>query len=102
LRGAQRHSEREHSRAVGAGQAKSQFLSNMNHELRTPMNAILGFSDLIKSKAFGDDVEKYAEYATIINDSGTHLLSLIDGMLDLAKIEGVKLTLHEADVDLAL
>src|SRR6202012_1000837 len=100
LRGAQRHSEREHSRAVGAGQAKSQFLSNMNHELRTPMNAILGFSELIKSKAFGDAVDRYVEYAVIIHDSGQHLLALIDGMLDLAKIEGGKLSLKEVDVDL--
>jgi two-component system cell cycle sensor histidine kinase PleC len=100
LRGAQRSSEREHSRAVAAGQAKSQFLSNMNHELRTPMNAILGFSELIKSKAFGDAVDRYVEYAVIIHDSGQHLLSLIDGMLDLAKIEGGKLSLKEVDVDL--
>lgn len=100
LRGAQRHSEREHGRAVAAGQAKSQFLSNMNHELRTPMNAILGFSELIKSKAFGDAVDRYVEYAVIIHDSGQHLLNLIDGMLDLAKIEGGKLSLKEVEVDL--
>jgi two-component system cell cycle sensor histidine kinase PleC len=100
LRGAQRSSEREHGRAVAAGQAKSQFLSNMNHELRTPMNAILGFSELIKSKAFGDAVDRYVEYAVIIHDSGQHLLGLIDGMLDLAKIEGGKLSLKEVEVDL--
>ena len=100
LRGAQRHSEREHNRAVTAGQAKSQFLSNMNHELRTPMNAILGFSELIKTKAFGDAVDRYAEYAVIIHDSGQQLLGLIDGMLDLAKIEGGKLSLKEVEVDL--
>jgi cell cycle sensor histidine kinase DivJ len=74
----------------------------MNHELRTPMNAILGFSEIIQAKSFGGDVEKYAEYATIIHDSGEHLLSLIDGMLDLAKIDAGKLSLREANVDLAL
>ena len=57
-----------------AGRAKSQFLSNMNHELRTPMNAILGFSELIKHKSFGDNVDKYAEYAEIIHGSGRQLL----------------------------
>jgi two-component system cell cycle sensor histidine kinase PleC len=100
LRGAERNSEREHARALVAGQAKSQFLSNMNHELRTPMNAILGFSELIKTKAFGEAVDRYAEYAVIIHDSGQHLLMLIDGMLDLAKIEGGKLSLKEVEVDL--
>jgi two-component system cell cycle sensor histidine kinase PleC len=100
LRAAQRNSEREQGRAFAAGQAKSQFLSNMNHELRTPMNAILGFSELIKTKAFGDATDKYAEYAVIIHDSGHHLLNLIDGMLDLAKIEGGKLSLNEVEVDL--
>lgn len=102
LRVAKRESDRERGRAISAGRAKSQFLSHMNHELRTPMNAILGFSEIIQAKSFGTDVDKYAEYATIIHDSGEHLLSLIDGMLDLAKIDAGKLSLHEADVNLAL
>jgi signal transduction histidine kinase len=102
LRAAKRESDRERGRAISAGRAKSQFLSNMNHELRTPMNAILGFSEIIQAKSFGTDVDKYAEYATIIHDSGEHLLSLIDDMFDLAKIEAGKLSLCETDVDLAL
>lgn len=102
LRAAKRESDLERGRAQIAGRAKSQFLSHMNHELRTPMNAILGFSEIIQAKSFGADVEKYAEYATIIHDSGEHLLSLIDGMLDLAKIDAGKLSLREADVDLRL
>ncbi|HEY5339253.1 MAG TPA: HAMP domain-containing sensor histidine kinase [Rhizomicrobium sp.] len=102
LRVAKVDSDRERGHAEAAGQAKSQFLSNMNHELRTPMNAILGFSELIKIKAFGSDLDKYAEYAGIIHGSGQHLLTLIDGMLDLAKIEGGKLSLREIDVDLDL
>ncbi len=100
LQRAKEESDREHERAVEAGRTKSQFLSNMNHELRTPMNAILGFSELIKHKSFGDDVDKYAEYAEIINDSGQRLMSLIDDMFDLAKIEAGKLSLRETTVDL--
>ncbi|HWA31456.1 MAG TPA: HAMP domain-containing sensor histidine kinase [Rhizomicrobium sp.] len=101
LRNAKHESDRERGRAAMAGRAKSQFLSHMNHELRTPMNAILGFSEIIEAKAFGDDVDKYAEYAAIIHDSGEHLLSLIDGMIDLAKIDSGKVALREADIDLA-
>ena len=101
LRLAKQESDRERLRAVVAGRTKSQFLSNMNHELRTPMNAILGFSELIMQKAFGGAVDKYAEYAGIIHQSGRNLLRLIDDMLDLAKIEGGKLSLHEGEFDIA-
>jgi two-component system, cell cycle sensor histidine kinase PleC len=102
LRAAKRESDMERGRATLAGRAKSQFLSHMNHELRTPMNAILGFSEIIQAKSFGSDVDKYAEYATIIHDSGEHLLALIDGMIDLAKIDAGKLSLRETDVDLSM
>jgi signal transduction histidine kinase len=102
LRAAKRESDMDRGRATMAGQAKSRFLSHMNHELRTPMNAILGFSEIIQAKSFGSDVDKYAEYATIIHDSGEHLLSLIDGMLDLAKIDAGKLSLRETEVDVAM
>lgn len=102
LRAAKRESDLERGRATVAGRAKSQFLSHMNHELRTPMNAILGFSEIIQAKSFGADVDKYAEYAAIIHDSGEHLLSLIDGMIDMAKIDAGKLSLREANVSLAL
>lgn len=88
--------EREHLAAIEAGRTKSAFLSNMNHELRTPMNAILGFSELIAARAFGDRIEKYAEYAELIHESGDHLMALINDMLDLSKIEGGKLTLDES------
>jgi Amt family ammonium transporter len=64
------------------------------------MNAILGFSELIRNKAFGDAVDKYAEYAGVIHQSGQTLLGLINDMLDLAKIEGGKLSLRESDIDL--
>jgi two-component system cell cycle sensor histidine kinase PleC len=102
LRAAKQESDRERARAIAAGKAKSQFLSNMNHELRTPMNAILGFSELIKSKALGNAVDKYVEYGEIIHGSGEQMLRLITDMLDLAKIEGGKLSLREADVALDL
>ena len=97
---AKTESDRDRAKAIDAGRAKSEFLSNMNHELRTPMNAIMGFSELIKSKAFGGMVDRYVEYGEIIHDSGRHLLTLIDGMLDLARIEGGKLTLQESTFSL--
>ena len=97
---AKSESDRERAAAAAAGRTRAEFLANMNHELRTPMNAILGFSELIQTKAFGRDVEKYAEYAAIIHDSGRHLLALISDMLDLAKIEGGKFSLRESSFDL--
>jgi two-component system, cell cycle sensor histidine kinase PleC len=100
LQNAKTDSDRERTRASSASRAKSQFLSHMNHELRTPMNAILGFSEMIHSRSFGNDVNKYAEYAGIIHDSGQHLLGLINDMIDLAKIEGGKLYLREGEFSL--
>lgn len=91
----------ERGKAESAGRAKSQFLSHMNHELRTPMNAILGFSELINTKSLGNAVDKYAEYAGVIHESGQQLLDLIDGMLNLAKIDGGKLYLREGEFSLA-
>lgn len=101
LRLAKQESDRERERAIAAGRAKSEFLSNMSHELRTPMNAILGFSEIIKDKALGNAVDKYAEYAEIIHDSGRNLLRLIDDVLDLAKIEGGKPSLRESEFGIA-
>jgi signal transduction histidine kinase len=75
--------------------------SDMNHELRTPMNAILGFSEMIQNRALGEATEKYSEYGGIIHESGQTLLTLINGVLDLAKIEGGRLSLRETDVDVA-
>lgn len=93
---AEAEAERGHLEAVEAGRTKSAFLANMNHELRTPMNAILGFSELIEARAFGDSIEKYADYARLIHESGDHLMALINDMLDLSKIEGGRLTLQES------
>jgi two-component system cell cycle sensor histidine kinase PleC len=77
--------------AVQANQTKNSFLANMSHELRTPLNAILGFSEVIACNALGDAPERYRGYASDINGSGQHLLSLINDILDVAKIEAGKM-----------
>jgi signal transduction histidine kinase/CHASE1-domain containing sensor protein/integral membrane sensor domain MASE1 len=78
-----------------ANLSKSQFLANMAHELRTPLNAINGFSELILNGAFGPmQPAKYREYVEFIAQGGTHLLSLINDILDLSKIEAGKMELH--------
>ena len=84
-----------------ANRAKSEFLANMSHELRTPLNAIIGFSDILKKELFGSiGNDRYAEYVADINDSGLHLLAIINDILDLAKAEAGKLTLQEDDIDI--
>jgi two-component system cell cycle sensor histidine kinase PleC len=72
----------------------------MSHELRTPLNAILGFSEMISSRVFAANPEKHYEYAELIHGSGQHLLTLINDILDLAKIEAGGWTLHETEIDL--
>jgi signal transduction histidine kinase len=87
-------------RAEAANRAKSAFLATMSHELRTPLNAIIGFSDIIKRELFGSlENEKYADYAKDIHDSGSHLLAIINDILDLAKAESGKLQLSEHEFD---
>ena len=88
-------------RAESANRAKSKFLANMSHELRTPLNAILGFSEMIYSIPAGAPAVRSQEYAKLVHQSGSHLLALIDDILDLAKIEAGKFELRECDVDLA-
>jgi two-component system, cell cycle sensor histidine kinase PleC len=83
-----------------ASQFKSQFLANMSHELRTPLNAIIGFSEIIKSRILGDDINRNIEYARLIHGSGVHLLTLINDILDIAKIESGSLELNEQEVAL--
>ncbi|MEX1205016.1 MAG: ATP-binding protein [Dongiaceae bacterium] len=88
--------------AEAANQAKSLFLANMSHELRTPLNAILGFSEVLKNKMFGPlGSVRYEEYVTDINDSGAHLLRLINDVLDIARIESGRADLAEEFVDVA-
>lgn len=81
-----------------ANRTKTQFLANMSHELRTPLNAIIGFSEVIVQRMFGPVADKYVEYAEDIHRSGQHLLSIVNDILDLAKLEACKLELHESDV----
>jgi PAS domain S-box-containing protein len=87
--------------AESANRTKSGILANMSHELRTPLNAIIGFSDIIRREAFGAIGEhRYIGYANDIHDSGTHLLALINDILDVSKAEAGRIELHEAVVDI--
>lgn len=84
-----------------ANRSKSEFLANMSHELRTPLNAIIGFSEIIRDQLFGPvGQEQYLEYAKDIYDSGELLLSLINDILDMSKIEAGKRALAESMIDI--
>ncbi len=84
--------------AVQADRAKTQFFANMSHELRTPLNAILGFSEMLALEVFAP---KRQEYAHLIHNAGSHLLSLVNDLLDLSRIEAGKLELRIEPIDLA-
>ncbi|MFA5167222.1 MAG: PAS domain-containing sensor histidine kinase [Candidatus Omnitrophota bacterium] len=79
--------------AEAANQAKSEFLANMSHELRTPLNAIIGFSEVLYDQKFGPVNETQKDYLSEVLDSSKHLLSLINDILDLAKVESGKMEL---------
>jgi signal transduction histidine kinase len=83
-----------------ASRHKSEFLANMSHELRTPLNAIIGFSEVLAERMFGEVNDKQAEYLQDILESGRHLLSLINDILDLSKIEAGHMGLEPADYHL--
>lgn len=81
--------------------AKSAFLANMSHELRTPLNAVLGFSEMIRDQVIGNIGDtRYCGYATDIHTAGTHLLEIVNDVLDIARIESGRFDLVESEVDL--
>jgi signal transduction histidine kinase len=85
-----------------ASRHKSAFLASMSHELRTPLNSIIGFSELLQERLFGELNEKQAEYVDDILTSGRHLLSLINEILDLSKVEAGRMELEPTTFDLPL
>jgi signal transduction histidine kinase len=89
------------SQAEAANRAKGDFLANMSHELRTPLNAIIGFSEVISNELFGPIAnEKYLEYIRDIHTSSLHLLSIINDVLDMSKIEAGKVELAKEVVQI--
>jgi two-component system, cell cycle sensor histidine kinase PleC len=100
LRRARDEAVRKRYEAETANASKTAFLANMSHELRTPLNAILGFSDIIAHQSMGrDQIDRYSDYATDIHSSGTHLLSLINDLLDVAKIESGRMEIEPRWID---
>ncbi|RFB80443.1 sensor histidine kinase [Methylovirgula sp. 4M-Z18] len=101
LERAKAQSDEARWRAEEASLAKSRFLAAMSHELRTPLNVILGFSEVLRSEIFGPHhVPAYKDYANDIHSSGTHLLELINEIVDLSRIEAGRHELREEAVSL--
>src|SRR5690606_3992260 len=83
------------SEARSAHEAKSRLLAAVSHELRTPLNAILGFSDVLAGEYFGRlETDRQTEYVGLIRQAGAHLLSLVNTMLDMSKIEAGRYQLY--------
>ena len=87
--------------AEDASRAKSGFLANMSHELRTPMNAIIGYSEMLMEDAEDEGNEEAAGDLKKIHSAGTHLLSLINDVLDLSKIESGKMDIYLETFEIA-
>jgi signal transduction histidine kinase len=84
-----------------ASRHKSEFLADMSHELRTPLNAVIGFSEVLREQMFGELNERQLEYVDDVLEAGRHLLSLINDVLDLSKVEAGHMELELADVSLS-
>jgi len=95
LRGRMEELERARACAEAANQAKSDFLANMSHEIRTPMNAILGYADLLTSSGASED--ERSRYARTIRSSSDHLLTILNDILDISRIEASRLIVNTAD-----
>src|SRR5579862_3890985 len=93
--------EEARSQAERANLAKSRFLATMSHELRTPLNAIIGFSDLLREESLMIDPKRRRDYAQLINESGRHLLSVVNGILDMSKIEAGNFEIYPEPLDCA-
>src|SRR5207237_9424031 len=98
IRRNQEHLTAAKEAAEAANRAQSEFLPNMSHESRTPINAIIGFSGMMSERMFDPLDEKYAEYANIIGDSGRHLLAIITDILDVSKADADRMMLAEERV----
>jgi signal transduction histidine kinase len=91
-----------HREAELANRVKSEFLANMSHELRTPLNAIIGFSEILATEMMGPiGTAVYRDYANDIHNSGKHLLEIINDILEISRVEAGKLSLREANLDVA-
>jgi signal transduction histidine kinase len=88
------------ARLLQANQLKSQFLASMSHELRTPLNSIIGFSKVLLNRLDGDLTERQETYIRSVHKSGTHLLGLINSILDFSRIEAGKVEVHAEEIDL--
>jgi signal transduction histidine kinase len=92
---------RSSQEAQFANAAKTVFLANMSHELRTPLNAVIGFSEMIATRALGENSQRYFDYANDIQSSGRYLLSIIEDLLDMSRIELGQMQLKEESVALS-
>lgn len=99
MKNAEEEAKEARAKAEFANHAKSTLLVNMSHELRTPLNAIIGFFEILKAELFGPlGSERYRDYAKDVHNAGTHLLALINDLLDISKIELGETDFEETEI----